>query len=446
MYKKGLRKTKEEFIEECIKLYGNKYNYSLVNYINGLTKVKIICSEHGEFEQTPKSFLNGYCCKKCNKLKKMSLDSQKFINDCDKKHKNKYDYSLVDYKGYDNKIKIICKEHGVFEQQAGNHKEGRGCRKCADKKIGEHNSYDLQKFLSKCAEIHKDRYDYSLTYYKNSSTKVKIICKEHGIFEQLPTNHLKGCNCPKCSRISTKNQQSSNTEEFIKKSKGNHVVQYDYSLVNYKNSSTRVKIICPKHGIFEQFPYSHIKGADCKLCARENNKGYPENLIHNNLGLEEFKKRSSNIHNNKYDYSLVEYINCKTKVEIICPKHGIFKQIPDHHYRGVGCPECSNFYGSFQDKTLYIFYDEKYNLMKIGVSKDPDRRLSDISKGKDKTGLKILEIYEKCASLETFLHKKYEPFRTTHTLYEDGSSEWFKLNESEITNINDFVTHHKQSS
>jgi len=57
---------------------------------------------------------------------------------------------------------------------------------------------------------------------------------------------------------------------------------------------------------------------------------------------EQFIIKATIIHNNSYDYSLVNYINNYSKVEIICKEHGIFLQSPkDHLYRKTGCPSCS---------------------------------------------------------------------------------------------------------
>ena len=55
---------------------------------------------------------------------------------------------------------------------------------------------------------------------------------------------------------------------------------------------------------------------------------------------EEFIQKSKLIHNNKYDYFLVEYINSYTKVKIICPEHGIFEQQPSNHLSKNGCKSC----------------------------------------------------------------------------------------------------------
>jgi len=125
------RKTKEDFIKQAIEIHRDKYDYSKVNYINTETKVLIICKEHGEFEQTPHSHIgeraNG--CSKCSK--KYSPNNNEFIKKAKKIHKDKYDYSKVEYKNSKEKIIIICKEHGEFEQVASSHLNGKGCRKCA---------------------------------------------------------------------------------------------------------------------------------------------------------------------------------------------------------------------------------------------------------------------------------------------------------------------------
>ena len=62
----GRKLTKDWFIEKTIKVHGNKYDYSKVEYIDSKTKVCIICPEHGEFWQTPNDHLDGCGCPKCN--------------------------------------------------------------------------------------------------------------------------------------------------------------------------------------------------------------------------------------------------------------------------------------------------------------------------------------------------------------------------------------------
>lgn len=114
---------------------------------------------------------------------------------------NRYDYSLIDYKNAHTKIKIICKEHGIFEQEPRAHLHGYGCPQCSGNK-----RLTKEIFVNKSMIKHGNKYDYSLSNYKNNNTNVKIICKKHGIFEQIPFNHMKGCGCPKCDNYSVGEQ------------------------------------------------------------------------------------------------------------------------------------------------------------------------------------------------------------------------------------------------
>lgn len=119
----------------------------------------------------------------------------------------------------------------------------------------------------------------------------------------------------------------SNTAKFIKKSQEIHN-KYDYSKVEYVDSKTKVCIICPTHGEFWQTPNSHLSGHGCPVCSS------------NKLSKEEFLTRSRNLHENKYDYSCVNFVNTDTSVSIICPEHGMFLQKPSKHLSGHGCPKC----------------------------------------------------------------------------------------------------------
>lgn len=184
--------TNEEFIQKAKLKHGDKYDYSLVNYINNATKIKIICPTHGIIEQTPNSHLR-HDCIKC-KINENTNNSLNFIKKAKEIHNNKYNYSLVDYKNSFSKIKIICTEHGVFEQTPNSHLNGKGCLKCFAKNRCESND----DFIIKARKIHGEKYDYSLIEYKNVTEKMKIICKKHGIFMQSPSYHLRGIGCPIC--------------------------------------------------------------------------------------------------------------------------------------------------------------------------------------------------------------------------------------------------------
>lgn len=194
---------------------------------------------------------------------------------------------------------------------------------------------NLNEFIFKSEKIHGDKYDYSLVDYKNIMTKVKILCKKHGIFEQVPLNHINGHGCLKCSK-DKRYDKNIKCLEFIKKANDRFENKYDYSLVEYKNRSSKVKIICPEHGKFESTPINHLNRSGCPKCSEVNIRQKNKKL---------FIEKSNLIHNCIYDYSLVNYISDKTKVKIICKLHGVFDQQPNTHVNGVGCPKCSSSKG-----------------------------------------------------------------------------------------------------
>jgi hypothetical protein len=162
-------------------------------------------------------------------------------------------------------------------------------------------------FISKATKIHGYRYDYSNVNYINAKTKINIICKIHGEFEQTPSNHLSKYNCQKCAK-----NFKLDTLGFIKKAKEVHKALYDYSKVEYINADTKIIIICKIHGEFTQIPDFHVnRKCGCPKCA-------------NNVKLEllEFIEKAKQIHKDTYNYSKVEYINNRIPVIIICKIHG----------------------------------------------------------------------------------------------------------------------------
>ena len=244
----------QKFIKKARQIHGDRYDYSKVEYVNANTKVCIICPEHGEFWQTPSNHLTGYKCKKCGieegknkrsltteefikrskeiydakftyektkyinnhtflcitengidkwvlptkhlecKPKLRNYDREEFIEESFKKFGYKYDYSKVEYNGCDEKVCIICPEHGEFWQTPRQHLKGQGCLSCSNIKC-----CNTEEFIAKAKRVHGDKYDYSKVNYINNKTPVCIICPEHGEFWQRPDNHLQGQGCPVCN-------------------------------------------------------------------------------------------------------------------------------------------------------------------------------------------------------------------------------------------------------
>jgi len=268
----------------------------------------------------------------------MSTNLQKrkyqFFEKAIKKHGYKYDYSKVEYKNAKENVIIIChraypwgEEHGEFIQTPDTHLQSRGCPKCS--KV---HRPSTSEWIKMAEWIHGKRYDYTKVVYKNNRTKICIICKEHGEFIQTPANHIKGKNCPKCSG------HFMDQNFFIEKSKGIHKDEndnplYDYSLVDYNESSTNVTIICPLHNYeFRKTPNKHLNGQGCPLCGNVSG-GLKNRLSHN-----EFIKRAFP---HKYEY-LTKYITAKTKIHIKCKECGHkFWQEAFSHMSGTGCPSCN---------------------------------------------------------------------------------------------------------
>lgn len=437
------RLTKEIFIKRAREVHGNKYDYSKAEYVNNSTKVCIICPEHGEFWQTPGNHLhktNHRGCPKCAHSEIMT--NTEFIKRAREVHGDKYDYSKTNYVGYKEKVYIICPIHGGFWQLAGNHINKaihRGCPKCNGG-----ISITTEEFIQKSRKVHGDNYDYSKVEYINANTKVCIVCPKHSEFWQKPSSHLNGSGCPKCWKERKPVTLLSSTEEFIQKARKIHGEKYDYSKVIYECSSKKVRIICPKHGKFWQTPNKHLSGRGCPKCgkltilrkrtmsitefirrAREihrdkynyskvdmlnrDEKGRvciicpihgefwqtPNNHLSGKgcelcvrpmHDTETFIERAKNIHGDKYDYSKVIYLNTQTRVNIVCPEHGEFLQLPQNHLKGYGCPKCNR---SHLEEEINLFLKEKNIIFE--EQKSFDWLISDITSYKLKLDFYLSE-------------------------------------------------------
>ena len=277
---------------------------------------------------------------------------QKFKDKAEIVHNSKYDYSLTEYVQSNIKVIIVCSIHGQFTQTPNMHLRGRGCPDCRGQKISDTRiSKSKRDFAVRARLVHGDKYDYSLVDYKGANQKVIIVCSTHGQFTQTPGNHLYGYGCNRCadsvrSRFGTikgicsrpKIAGSYSIVEFVAKSKEVHGETYDYSLAKYIDSITRITIICPTHGQFKQVPSNHMRGQGCPLCGH-----IKASAKKSELAKRKFSQNASIVHSNKYDYSLANYVKSDTKVIIVCPSHGQFTQTPNMHLSGSGCPQCKKF-------------------------------------------------------------------------------------------------------
>jgi hypothetical protein len=197
------KRTKEDFIKRAIEVHGNKFDYSLVEYVRSIINVSIKCNRcNSIFSQRPANHLMGRGCTNCaikSSSLKRSSNIEEFIEKAISVHGFQYEYDETTYITAKLKIKIKCKIHGEFLQTPGQHLSGRGCPECGDIKMGEAHKSSLGYFLNKSKETHGDVYDYSSIDFRGDHIKVDIVCKIHGIFSQMPYAHTRGSGCPQCA-------------------------------------------------------------------------------------------------------------------------------------------------------------------------------------------------------------------------------------------------------
>lgn len=210
-----------------------------------------------------------------------------------------------------------------------------------------------EEFIKKGIEVHGDEYTYDNTNFVGWNTKVTITCKIHGDFEISPRHFIyrkHGCN--KCRRRHISESKMFTQEEFLKKAREVHGDKYDYQHSVYKGIDVEVEITCGKHGIFHQTPYNHInKKCGCSACR------YDVLSEKYRLKIDDLHKRFKEKHGDKYGYPNLpnEYINNRSKITIICPIHGKFRQTAAKHLNGRGCPYCNE---SHLEKEIGLFFEE----------------------------------------------------------------------------------------
>jgi hypothetical protein len=326
--------TTEEFIKQAKEVHGDKYDYSKVQYINAKSKVIIICPVHKEFSQNPYNHLKGTGCPKCADIirtSKRKYNTNKFVKKAKEVHGDIYDFSKTEYKNSKDKVLIIDEfglEHKIIPASFLN-----GVNLTIRSAINK-TEYFLAELKRKKYLV--DVYDYSKVEFVSSKINV-IILDENGFeHSKNPSGMLNGDYKLTIQSATNKNGY------FIFNCNKIHNGFYDYSLVNYEKNTDNITIICPKHGEFTQVAAMHLSGRRCPKCF-----GTPIKTA------EAFISESKNVHDDIYDYSLVEYIGTDDKVKIICTLHGIFEQTPYSHIKGSGCPICNKgFIKSYQIKLL----------------------------------------------------------------------------------------------
>lgn len=209
---------------------------------------------------------------------------------------------------------------------------------------------NLEDFVKKAKEKHGNKYDYSESVYVNSYTKIIIRCKKHGFFEQFSNNHYR-YGCKKCCYESNTNHRNKIlkqkcAENFVEKAKKVHGYKYDYSESVYVNAHSKLKVICKEHGEFLITPNNHLRKKGCPSCGRKKSQKSKFKYF------EEYLPIFLKVHEDKYDYSKVQWRGGSRYIKVICKKHGEFNVIPYAHIKGKGCQKCSAQYSKISIQWL----------------------------------------------------------------------------------------------
>lgn len=253
-------------------------------------------------------------------MPKPSLSNEEFIEKVKSIHGDMFNYSKVNFTSTKKNIILIDSDGIEYDFHARTLLEGSvpTIRSAIDKN---------KAFEVLARKVHGDKYDYSKSIYKSRSSKINIICKEHGLFSQVTGTHLSGSGCNVCNPP----KQSVSASEF----------------------ESRVKIANPNIKIIEEY-----SGANRKILVEDDSGNvycvYPQSVLRStkldiNSCIDKnkfFILKSRSVHGDRYDYDKTIYENSTNNVIITCRDHGDFMQSPANHLQGSGCTKCRNLNNS----------------------------------------------------------------------------------------------------
>lgn len=400
--------TTAEFIERAKKVHGDKYDYSKVEYVNGYTKVSIICPEHGEFQQSPANHThktNARGCPVCGRehqISKATKSFDDFVHDAREIHGDRYTYEPESYGNARQKTNIICPEHGLFMQTPDAHIRGQGCPRCRDKITAERSLLSIEEVNKRLNKSSGGRVSIIAETYKGINSDAEFICTEHGRYTRLVNSTLTGNPCLSCAKKDGAylHHSTNSFKEVIKEKFGD---KYEIKDFEYKGKPTPITLACKAHGAFTLMAQSIHTSPGCPKCAYEASMDTRRNALNAKAKstlqdrYEKWVKDAQNVHGDKYDYSLVNYKSARKKVDIICPVHGVFQATPDTHLSAT-CKKCfhEDLKGLYTDKyfiknpeckenpaTLYYlkFTQGDLQFYKVGITTETiPRRFSKLGK------------------------------------------------------------------
>lgn len=237
--KAGKKQTRDDFINNAKAVHGDLYDYSLVEYVNSKTKVKIICKHHGEFLQAPVKHLSGQKCKHCNENK---IGSDEYIRkfnsintECDGTIINIPDEKI----NARTLITFKCCECGDLSSRRASrvyHEEDRlFCRSCSS--VRQRLTED--EYLERFRKLFGDKYNYSkMNYNGNCNSKIVVICPKHGEFKISPSKHSSGRGCSECALDNRRPDNPTQAERYKEQYLNEYCCVY---LLDFNDSPERFK-------------------------------------------------------------------------------------------------------------------------------------------------------------------------------------------------------------
>lgn len=262
---------KAKFLLNAQEKFGDQYDYSRIEYVNGSVPITFTCRGcGGELTLTPTKHLQGQRCNVCRPSKTGKKTTEWFLEQVGEYHSEyDYDYSKVNYVNSTTKVEIFCRTHQqTFFAPPQDFLVGKNrCRECGEEARLEKRRLPFEEWLPRAQAVHGGLYEYDAYSWNGLHKPVRIRCAAHGWFEQIPANHeTQGSGCPKCGRDLSRLGRRIPEAELISRAREAHGDTY-----TYPDQSDRpgkyISACCSKHGVFQQLLVSHLKGRGCMKCS-----------------------------------------------------------------------------------------------------------------------------------------------------------------------------------
>ena len=346
--------TTSEFIKRARKVHGELYDYTQVEYESAHKKVKIVCSIHGIFSQSPSNHLSGKGCNICGGSTPVTFNE--FVLRAHQLHGGRYSYDEVSFSNMRNKTKMSCKIHGEFWQEPYVHLRPNGCSKCAkQEELQKTESTRQADFVDRL----NDKFGMKITLkedeYHAIDSELLFHCEYHGDFRATPRNVVyskHGCSdCYKDERLKN-TSYFENDDSFLSwvltQQEENELFKgYTFSLLRRERFQATIAAKCNdgKHAPYEFILKRNSSNAlrHCRSCVTERRnvavKGAYE--IKRDEYAAQWRQSISEIYGDEYDVSEVTYLTASDPIAVCCRKHGLFQTTPDLLLHG-GCRSCAN--------------------------------------------------------------------------------------------------------